>query len=70
MKMAIAAPPQLREDQIKSILDRPNGEFLLLEYVRLGQIDAEEAVTEIEKRRKRPLFARIAFALLDALTSK
>lgn len=55
----------LTEEQIQEVLRSPNGSFALLELVRAGRIDAESAVTVLERHEKTPLLNRIFFALLD-----
>lgn len=69
---ADAAMPiaQLTEGQIKDILSRPNGSFVLIEMVRSGRVDPEIAVTAIDQVEAEPFLKRVFLALLDALCRK
>jgi hypothetical protein len=68
--MTPAEPQQLTAEEIDAILREPNGAFLLVELVRMGRIDAERAVTAIERADREPFWKTLGYALLNAIGSR
>ncbi len=60
----------LTHQEVESILRKSNGPYILLELVRRGRIDAETAVTAIDRIERQPFFRRLFLAVLDTLFSK
>lgn len=61
---------QLTHQEVEAILRKSNGPYILLELVRRGRIDAETAVTAIDRVERQPFFKRLFLAILDTLFSK
>jgi hypothetical protein len=61
---------RLTAEEIAAILREPNGEFLLMEEVRMDRVDAERAVTAIEHADQGPWLKKFAYAVLSAISSR
>jgi hypothetical protein len=60
----------LSESEVRTILSRPDGPYALLEMVRLGRIDAETAVKQIDNTQNEPFMKRLFVALIDTIFRK
>lgn len=58
---------KLTRAEIERILLQPNGPYVLLELVRMGRVDTDEATKALDRFDREPLLKRIALSLLDAL---
>jgi hypothetical protein len=57
----------LTRKDIERVMNQANGHYALLELVRMGRVDSDEAVKALDKFEKRPIIKRAFYALIDTI---